>query len=93
MGFNYNYYYYVNGIDEARNFQMQPNQVALLMDNYKPLLYVKSSNQLGQASIKTFKLEEVVESTDQENKRLDNLEQKLNEIMSMLGAKKDESNN
>lgn len=60
MGFNYNYYYYVNGIDEARNFQMQPNQVALLMDNYKPLLYVKSSNQLGQASIKTFKLEEVV---------------------------------
>lgn len=93
MGFNYNYYYYVNGIDEARNFQMQPNQVALLMDNYKPLLYVKSSNQLGQASIKTFKLEEVVESTDQENKRLDNLEQKLNEIMSILGAKKDESNN
>lgn len=93
MGFNYNYYYYVNDIDEARNFQMQPNQVALLMDNYKPLLYVKSSNQLGQATIKTFKLEEVVESTDQENKRLDNLEQKLNEIMSMLGAKKDESNN
>lgn len=93
MGFNYNYYYYVNGIDEARNFQMQPNQVALLMDNYKPLLYVKSSNQLGQVTIKTFKLEEVVESTDQENKRLDNLEQKLNEIMSMLGAKKDESNN
>lgn len=93
MGFNYNYYYYVNGIDEARNFQMQPNQVALLMDNYKPLLYVKSSNQLGQATIKTFKLEEVVESTDQENKRLDNLEQKLNEIMSMLGAKKDESAN
>lgn len=93
MGFNYNYYFYVNGIDEARNFQMQPNQVALLMDNYKPLLYVKSSNQLGQATIKTFKLEEVVESTDQENKRLDNLEQKLNEIMSMLGAKKDESNN
>lgn len=93
MGFNYNYYYYVNGIDEARNFKMQPNQVALLMDNYKPLLYVKSSNQLGQATIKTFKLEEVVESTDQENKRLDNLEQKLNEIMSILGAKKDESNN
>lgn len=93
MGFNYNYYYYVNGIDEARNFQMQPNQVALLMDNYKPLLYVKSSNQLGQATIKTFKLEEVAESTDQENKRLDNLEQKLNEIMSMLGAKKDESAN
>ncbi len=93
MGFNYNYYYYVNGIDEARNFQMQPNQVALLMDNYKPLLYVKSSNQLGQATIKTFKLEEVVESTDQENKRLDNLEQKLNEIMSMLVAKKDESAN
>lgn len=93
MGFNYNYYYYVNGIDEARNFQMQPNQVALLMDNYKPLLYVKSSNQLGQATIKTFKLEEVVESTDQENKRLDNLEQKLNEIMNILGAKKDESNN
>ncbi len=93
MGFNYNYYYYVNGIDEARNFQMQPNQVALLMDNYKPLLYVKSSNQLGQVTIKTFKLEEVVESTDQENKRLDSLEQKLNEIMSMLGAKKDESNN
>lgn len=93
MGFNYNYYYYVNGIDEARNFQMQPNQVALLMDDYKPLLYVKSSNQLGQATIKTFKLEEVVESTEQENKRLDNLEQKLNEIMSILGAKKDESNN
>lgn len=46
MGFNYNYYYYVNGIDEARNFQMQPNQVALLMDNYKPspIVFRKATN-------------------------------------------------
>lgn len=58
-----NAYYYVNGIEGARQFQLPPNQTALLMDNDNPCLYVKTTNQMGQASIKVFKLEEIKASS------------------------------
>lgn len=58
-----NSYFYVNGIEGARQFQMAPNQTALLMDNDSPCLYVKSTNQMGQSAIKAFRLEEIKASS------------------------------
>mgnify|MGYP007012508842 CR=1 FL=1 len=56
-----NQYVFVNGIDGAKAFQMLPNQTILLMDNDNPYVYMKSANQLGQTSIRYFKLMETSE--------------------------------
>lgn len=57
-----NQYAYVNGIEGAKSFQMQPNQTMMLMDSDSPMCYMKSTNNLGQASLRYFKLVEVAES-------------------------------
>ena len=56
-----NQYAYVNGIEGAKAYLMNPNQTILLMDSDNPIFYLKSSNQLGQSSIRTFKFEEIKE--------------------------------
>lgn len=52
-------YAYVNGIEGAKAYQVYPNQTMLLMDSEKPVFYFKSSNAIGQTSIKAFKFEEI----------------------------------
>lgn len=57
-----NQYAFVNGIEGAKAFQVPMNQTMLLMDNDNPLLYLKSSNNMGQSSLRYFKLVEVSEA-------------------------------
>lgn len=69
-----NQYAFVNGVEGAKSFQMQPNQTIMLMDSDRPVCYMKSTNNIGQASLRYFKLTEVNEnelkndSQSQENK-------------------------
>ena len=56
-----NTYAFVNGIEGAKSFPMQPNQTVMLMDSEQPIAYMKQSNNMGQATIKYFKLLEVSE--------------------------------
>ena len=74
QNYNYNGYYqnsipqlrqysFVNGIEGAKSFQMPPNQTMLLMDSDNPICYMKSTDNLGQASLRYFKLEEIDENT------------------------------
>ena len=58
---NNNYYSIVNGLDGAKSFQVMPNQTMLLMDSDKPIVYKKSANGLGQATIECFKLVGITE--------------------------------
>lgn len=51
-----NQYFYVNGIEGAKSFQVQPNQMVMLMDNDNPLVYKKTSNPYGQAGLEYFQL-------------------------------------
>ena len=65
--YNYNFphlqsYAFVNGIEGAKSFPMQPNQTMLLMDSDNPVCYMKQSNSLGQSSLRYFKLQEVSET-------------------------------
>lgn len=60
-----NQYFYVNGIEGAKSFQMQPNQSIMLMDSDSPLCYMKQANSMGQATLRYFKL---VETTEDELK-------------------------
>lgn len=57
-----NQYAFVNGLEGAKSFQMQPNQTILLMDSDNPLCYMKSSNSVGQSTLRYFKLTEVTEN-------------------------------
>lgn len=57
-----NQYAFVNGIEGAKSFQMQPNQTILLMDSDRPVCYMKTTNNIGQASLRYFKLTEVNEN-------------------------------
>lgn len=58
-------YAYVNGIEGAKAYQMMPNQTALLMDSDRPVFYFKTSNAMGQSTIKAYKFEELVETPNQ----------------------------
>lgn len=57
-----NQYAYVNGIEGAKSYQVQPGKTVLLIDNDNPFIYFKSSNELGQSSLKYFTIAETDES-------------------------------
>lgn len=54
-------YSFVNGIEGAKAFQVQPNQTIMLMDSDDPICYMKQANNIGQATLRYFKLVEVSE--------------------------------
>ena len=88
-----NYYVFVNGVEGAKAYQMVPNQTMLLMDNNSPMCFMKVSNNLGQSTLRYFKLVEVEEkdlAPSQENAKIDELSKKVEELYQLL--RKDESN-
>lgn len=56
-----NVYAFVNGIEGAKSYPMQPNQMVMLMDSENPIAYMKSANAMGQATLKYYKLVETSE--------------------------------
>lgn len=58
---NQNLYYFVNGVEGAKSFQVQPNQTVMLMDSDSPMCYMKTANGIGQSTLRYFKLTEVNE--------------------------------
>lgn len=69
---NYNYnpyqpqqfkqYAFVNGIEGAKAFQMPSNQTMLLMDSDKPIVFMKTTDNIGKASLRYFNLTEINEA-------------------------------
>lgn len=53
---------FVNGVEGAKSFQLQPNQNILLMDSDDPIVYMKTTNSMGQATLRYFKLVETNEN-------------------------------
>ena len=89
-----NTYAFVNGIEGAKSFQMLPNQTMLLMDSDSLMCYMKKTNDMGQATLRAFKLEEVTtEKTASEfvtREDFDTLSKKLDAIVNKLeGDKQD----
>lgn len=56
-------YAFVNGVEGAKSYPMQPNQTVMLMDSEQPVCYMKQSNGMGQATLKYYRL---VETSEQE---------------------------
>lgn len=83
-----NSYTYVNGLEGARAYQMMPNQMILLMDSDKPYFYTKTSNAMGQSTIRVYEFKEVPQQ--EEIKVEYATKQDLEEIKQLiLGNKKD----
>ena len=60
---NYNtrQYAFVNGIEGAKSYMMQPNQMVMLLDSDNPIIYKKTSNGYGQSTIECFKMVQISE--------------------------------
>lgn len=91
-----NQYAFVNGIEGAKSYQVQPNQTVLLMDSDASICYMKQANSIGQSTLRYFKL---VETSEQELKGVthqteyvlksdfDALNSKVNELINSLTKK------
>ena len=53
----------VNGIDEAKAYQMSANSTVALFDTNEDIMYVKSTDGAGFPSIRTFSFTEIKENT------------------------------
>ena len=50
---------YVNGLQGAREQIVQPGCTAWMMDNNDPLIYYKAVDQMGQPTLKAYRLNEL----------------------------------
>lgn len=50
---------YVNGMQGAREQIVQPGSTAWMMDNNEPIIYYKAVDQMGQPTLKAYRLSEL----------------------------------
>ena len=98
---NYNQYnnndtnlIFVNGLDGARGYRIRPQQTILLVDSTQSRIYLKSTDNLGIETMKTYSITEVEnkDTTDVET-RLDKIEDNLTKIMETISNNKGDSIN
>ena len=85
-----NTYAFVSGLEGAKNYQVAANQSILLMDSEQQACYLKTSNALGQATLRCFKLIEVKEEElvkKPVNKEVEELRKEVEELKKKLGDK------
>ena len=51
---------WVQGVEGAKAYQMPPNSNVILMDNDDSKFYIKSTDAVGMATLKSFRFEEIV---------------------------------
>ena len=98
---NYNQYsnndtnlIFVNGLEGARGYRIRPQQTILLIDSTQIRIYLKSTDNLGIETMKTYSITEVEnkETTDVET-RLDKIEDNLTKIMETISNNKGDNIN
>lgn len=89
---------YVNGYQGAREHIVQPGQTAWMMDNNDPIIYVKAVDNMGSASLRAFRLDEIgaqqvapatpnVDTSQfATHAEVDELAQRLNQLVSQLAG-------
>lgn len=56
-----NQYAFVNGLDGAKSYPMQPNRMVMLMDNDNPIIFKKISDNYGKTTLDIFKMVQISE--------------------------------
>ena len=89
-----NQYAIVNGLEGAKAYNMPANSSIMLMDVSNPYVYMKTTNQMGQATLRCFKLLEekledieVATSPYATKNDLNALSSKIDELLKQLGGK------
>ena len=85
---------FVNGLEGARGYRIRPQQTMLLVDSTQSRIYLKSTDNLGIETMKTYSIAEVEnkEETDVDE-RLNKIENNLNKLMETIEGKKGEKVN
>lgn len=88
---------FVNGIDDAKAYILQPNQTAYLKDNNSTFLYEKRADQQGRYTLETYDLVKLDKNEDYAKKSdFEALKLEVNRISELLaknqqaGGSKDE---
>ena len=85
---------HVAGIDGAKNQIVQPGQTTWMMDNNSPFFYVKSVDNMGSATLRVFRFQEIpadalttpqTQSKDYSDKYV--TREEYNELLARLGEK------
>ena len=83
---------YVNGIEEAKNYILNPNQLIYLKDKQSNLIFVKKADEQGRYILNAYELREVNQNKETEYvKKSDllTLEEKINKLSALLENKND----
>lgn len=89
-----NTYAFVNGLEGAKNYPVMANQSILLMDSEQQVCYLKSSNALGQSTLRCFRLLEIKEEElvkKPVNQEVEDLRKELEELKKKLGGNNEQS--
>jgi len=79
-------FFFVNGLEGAKQYPVLPNQTILLMDSANPIIYNKKSNSLGQATLECFKIVPINENeiiTNNQNQSTNNEYASKEDILSI----------
>ena len=73
---------FVNSLEVARGYRIRQHQTVLLVDSTQSRIYLKSTDNLGIETMKTYSIAEIEnkEETDVET-RLDSIEVNINKII------------
>lgn len=83
---------YVNGVEEAKNYILSPNQLVYLKDKQSNLIFEKKADEQGRYVLKAYELKEVNQSKDNDyvtKSDFTALEEKINKLAALLENKKD----
>lgn len=85
----------VNGIQGARDVQIQANQTAWLMDMNEPIFYVKKADSMGVCTLEAYRFEKINPEQQKPQEQMfatkDELNTLRNEIKALRGVLKNES--
>ena len=81
---------WVQGIDSAKNYPIQPNEILLMLDQRdEGFFYIKVCDNIGMSNLRVFNFTEVTEIGEQKNLN-DSLQQQTNNIDFSQFVTKDE---
>ena len=72
---------FANGLAVARGYRIRPQQTVLLVDSTQSSIYLKSTDNLGIETMKTYSIAEVENKEEKDvETRLDKIETNINKI-------------
>ena len=84
---------WVQGIEGAKAYQLQPNSNVMLMDSENDeTFYIKTSDNVGMCNLRIFKYKEIISQNNDEYVRKSDLKTEVeNLVNSMLGGGDEQS--